>query len=119
MEIQILHPFAVQLEPRLDVCVFRVACGGIRISLLDFSRAFPIDMREHWLKRDAKNGTLRSPPAAPVRERIGELEDFTGKLHSKIDELYGNCLGCQPRPQQTMLPFYKVPMISRKSRGPR
>ena len=87
MEIQILHPLAVQLEPRLDVCVFRVTCGGIRISLLDFARAFPIDVLEHWLKRDAKNGALRSAPAAPVRQRIGELEDLTGKLHSKIDEL--------------------------------
>lgn len=119
MEIQILHPLAVQLEPRLDVCVFRVTCGGIRISLLNFSRAFPIDVREHWLKRDAKNGALRSAPAAPVRQRIGELEDLTGKLHFKIDELYGNCSGCQPWGEQAMRPLYKVPMISRKSRGPR
>src|SRR5437762_8833998 len=81
MEIQILHPLAIQLEPRLDVCVFRITCGGIRISLLDFSRASPIDVREHRLKRDAKKGALRSAPAAPVRQRLGELEDFTRDFH--------------------------------------
>src|SRR5215471_11041918 len=83
MEIQILHSLAVQLEPRLDVCVFRVTCGGIRISLLNFSRALPIDVREHWPKRDAKKGALRSAPAAPVRQRLGKLVDLTGEFHLK------------------------------------
>jgi hypothetical protein len=52
---------------------------------------------------------LRSAPTAPVRQRIGELEDLTGKLHSKIDELYGNCLGCQPWREQAILAATRCP----------
>src|SRR5215472_13435952 len=83
MEIQILHTFTIQSQPRLDVCVLGVACRGIRMLLLNFARAFRIDLRQHRLKRHSKYGALRSAPAAPVGQRLGKLEDLTRKLHSK------------------------------------
>ena len=83
MEIQILHPFAIQSQPRLDVCVFSVTGGGIRIPLLDLASAPLIDLRQHRAERDAKNGALRSTPAASVRQRLGKLEDLTRNFHSK------------------------------------
>jgi hypothetical protein len=83
MKIQILHAFTIQVQPRLDLCVFGVAGTGIRISSLDLSRAVPIDLRKHRLERDAKNRALRSAPAAPVSQWFGELEDFAGEFHSE------------------------------------
>ena len=82
MKIQILHPFTIQSQPRLDVRVFGVARRGIRIPLLDFTSAFLIDLRQHRLKWDAKNGALRPAPAASVRERLGEFEYFPRYFHS-------------------------------------
>ena len=87
MEIQILHPFAIQSQPRLDVCVFGVTGGGIHIALLDFARAFPIDVRQHWRERNAKKRALRPAPAPPVRQRFGKLQDLTRNFHFRIDEL--------------------------------
>src|SRR4030095_526099 len=80
MKIQILHAFAIQSQPRLDICVFSVARSGIRISLLDLSGAVPIDLRKHWLERHAKNRALRPAPAAPVGQWLGKLKDFAGKF---------------------------------------
>src|SRR5262245_2999070 len=117
MKIQILHPFAIQSQPRLNVCVFGVTGGGIRISLLDFASAFLIDLRQHRPERDAKNGALRPAPTAPVRQRLGKLYDLSGYFHSKIDKLYGNSSGCQP--WQAMRLPYKLSMISRRRPGPR
>jgi hypothetical protein len=92
MEVQILHPFAIQTQPGLDVCVLGVARSGIRISLLDFASAFLIDLRQHRPERDAKNGALRPAPAAPVRERLGKLEDLTGYFHSFFCDSPSNML---------------------------
>jgi hypothetical protein len=78
MEFQILHAFPIQSQPRLDVCVLGVARTGIRVSLLDFAGAFPIYLRKHRTKRHAKNGALRSAPAAPVGQRLGKFENLTG-----------------------------------------
>src|SRR5262245_50253319 len=81
MKVQILYAFTIQSQPWLDICVFSVARTGIRISLLDFSCAAPIDLRKHWLKWHAKNRPLRSAPAAPVSQWLGELEDLAGQFH--------------------------------------
>src|SRR4029450_6151651 len=51
MKIQILHTFTIQSQPRLDICVFSVARSRIRISLLDLSCAFPIELRMLWSVR--------------------------------------------------------------------
>jgi hypothetical protein len=83
MEVQILHPLAIQSQPGLDVCVFGVAGSRIRIALLDFARAFLVNLRQHRPERDAKNGALRSAPAAPIRQRLGKLEDLMRNFHSK------------------------------------
>src|SRR6266436_7415982 len=81
MEFQILHPFPIQSQPWLNVCVFGVSRSGIRVSLLDFAGAFAIDLRQHRLKRYTENGALRPTPAASVRERLGKFEDLTRKFH--------------------------------------
>src|SRR5215468_10104747 len=83
MEIQILHAFTIQPQPRLDICVFSIARSGIRISLLDLSCPFPVDLRKHWLERHAENRALCPAPAAPVRKWFGKLQDLTGKFHSE------------------------------------
>src|SRR5262249_56113330 len=57
MKIQILHAFAIQTQPRLDICIFSITRSRIRVSLLDLSRAVPVDLRQHWLERHAKNRT--------------------------------------------------------------
>src|SRR5262245_20208290 len=93
MKIQILHAFTIQLQPRLDICVFSVAGSGTRISLLDLSCAFPVDPRKHCPKRHPKNRALRSTPAAPVGQRLGELEDLAGEFHS---EKSMNCRATAP-----------------------
>src|SRR5918996_3416173 len=84
MKIQILHAFTIQSQPRLDICIFGIARCGIRISLLDLSCAVPVNLREHWPERHAKKRALRSAPAAPVGQLLGEFEDFAGELHFKI-----------------------------------
>src|SRR5262245_47019825 len=56
MKIQILYAFTIQSQPRLDICVFSVAHGRIRISLLDLSCAVPVDLR----KQDRKSTRLNS-----------------------------------------------------------
>jgi hypothetical protein len=76
MEIQILHAFAIEFQPRLDICVFRVSRSGIRISLLDLSGALTVDLREHWFERHRKDRALRSAPTTPVGQRLRELEDL-------------------------------------------
>src|SRR5258707_1020033 len=83
MEIQILHTFTIQFQPRLDICVFSVARSGIYISLLHLSCALPVDLREHWLERHAKNRPLRSAQGPPVGQWLGELEDLAGQFHSE------------------------------------
>src|SRR5206468_1056399 len=67
-----------KIRQRLDVCVLGVARGRIRVSLLDFAGAFPIDLRQHRTKRHPENGALRSAPAAPVGQRLGKFENLTG-----------------------------------------
>src|SRR5438105_5386968 len=81
MQFQILHPFPIQSQPRLNVCVFGVSRSGIRVSLLNFPGAFAIDLRQYRLKRYTKNRALRPAPAASVRERLGKFEDLTRKFH--------------------------------------
>jgi hypothetical protein len=92
MEIQILHPFAIQTQPGLDVRVLGVPRSGIRISLLDFASPFAIDLRQHRPEWDAKNGALRPAPAAPVRQRLGKLENLTGYFHSFSGDSPSNML---------------------------
>src|SRR5690349_7666850 len=82
MQAQVLHPFPIQTQPRLDVRVFGVTRGGCRISLLDFPSAFLVDLRHHRRERLAKNGPLHPAPAAPVCQRLRKLENLTRKLHS-------------------------------------
>src|SRR5215469_14646531 len=119
MKIQILYPFTIQLQPRLDICVFGVARSRTRISLLDLSSAFPVDLRKHWPERHRKNRALCSAPAAPVGQWLGELKDFAGKFHS---EKSINCRATAPVAnlgRKAMRRPYKLSMISRRSCGPR
>src|SRR5215831_11767887 len=82
MEVQVLHPFPIQSQPRFNVCVFGVSGGGIRVSLLDFASAVVIDLRYHRPKGHPKNRSLRPAPAPPICQRLGKLENLTRKLHS-------------------------------------
>src|SRR5438046_6166883 len=79
MEFQILRAFPIQSQPRLDVCIFGISCSRVCISLLDLAGAFAIDLRQHWLKRDTENASLRPAPAAPVAQRLCKLENLAGK----------------------------------------
>jgi hypothetical protein len=87
MKIQVLHAFAIQSQPWLDICVFSIAGSGIGISLLDLLRAIPVDLRKHWFELHAKNRALRPAPTAPVGQWFGELKDLASELHFKIVEL--------------------------------
>src|SRR5437763_10135803 len=82
MEVQVLHPFPIQSQPRLDVCVFRVARSRIRILLLNFASTFAIDVLQHRRKRNAKHRPLHSAPATIVGQRLSKLENFTRNFHS-------------------------------------
>src|SRR5262249_23800937 len=144
MKIQILHAFTIQSQPRLDICVFSVARSAIRISLLDLPCAFPVDLRKHCLERYAKNRALRSTPAAPVGQRLCELEDLAGEFHSEksincratapvakhcrsgdppalhsIHNFAYNLLRLPKIAERAMPPPYNLSMISRRSCGPR
>src|SRR5215469_596926 len=116
VEVQILHPFAIQLQPRFDVRVFGVTCRGLRISLLDFVLAFPIDLRKHWPERHAENRALRPAPAAPVRKWFSKLEDLTGKFHSWRRQ---SCLRGGMTQVLRMRRLRHDSTISRSSPGPR
>src|SRR5437899_5430224 len=82
MEVQVLDAFPIQSQPRLDVGVFGITRGGVRVSLLDFPSALLIDLRHHRPERHPKNRSLGPAPAAPVHQRLGKFENLTRKLHS-------------------------------------
>src|SRR5947208_6487853 len=92
MEVQILDAFTIQSQPRLDVCILGVSSSAVRIPPLDFAGAFLIDLRQQRPKRQAKNGALRSAPAAPVTQRLGKFADFTEKFHFKNRGIVGQPL---------------------------
>src|SRR5262249_4382110 len=105
--------------PWLDICVFHVARRGIRISLLDLSCAFPVDLRKHWLERHAKNRALRSAPAAPVGQWLGELEDLAGQFHFRNQLTVGQALRLPTEAPAGDAALYNSSTISRIKPGPR
>ena len=82
MQLQVLDSLTIHAQPMIDVAILFTG-----VTFLNFAESVLIDAGENWPKWQAKNGTLRSAPAAPVGQWIGELEDLAGKLHFKIAEL--------------------------------
>src|SRR6266699_2244199 len=92
MELQILHAFPIQSQPRLDVCVLGVARSGIRVSLLDFAGAIPLDLRQHRTKRHAKNGALRSAPVQRVGQRLSQFGELPTQFHWIVRSTEGEAM---------------------------
>ena len=76
MQLQVLDSLTIHAQPMIDVSILFTG-----VTFLNLSEPVLIDAGENWPKWQAKNGTLRSAPAAPVSFAAHQFRDFSVELH--------------------------------------